>query len=93
MAMHIPLSAFDKATLGQKTNTNDWIPSVPIVLALYDLFMFSDLQVSLKGSHIELLENIQRNVTTVLKRLSEKHLQQCLQALQRHWKACIKSEG
>lgn len=23
MAMHIPLSAFDKATLGQKTNTND----------------------------------------------------------------------
>jgi hypothetical protein len=51
---------------GQNKNTSVGASTVPC-LALCDLFMFPKLKMSLKGAYFESLEDIQSNVTTVLK--------------------------
>jgi len=55
--------------------------------------MLSRPTFSLKGSHFESVEDIQSNVITVLKGLSENDSQQISQAWQRCWNVFIKSEG
>jgi len=55
--------------------------------------MFPELKIPFRDVHFKSLNDIENNVSTVLKRLMEHNFQQYCQVWQRHLNVCIKTEG
>jgi len=59
-----PHRTFGKVIFGQKRNTSfgTYLPD----LAVCDFFMFQELKISSKGSHLEFLEGVEREIPRVM---------------------------
>jgi hypothetical protein len=62
-------------------------------LAPCDLFLFPKLKHSLKGTHFQSIENIQRKTTDLLKAFTQNDFQKCFHAWKECTQHCIEAQG
>jgi histone-lysine N-methyltransferase SETMAR len=71
------------------------LPHAPYLpdLAPCDFFLFSKLKHSLKGTHLQSTENIQRKMTDLLKRFAQNDLQNVSMHGRNSMQHCIEAQG
>jgi hypothetical protein len=62
-------------------------------LALAEFYLFPRLKSALKGRCFCVANDIIKNVTKELKRLSKNAFQECFQQFYSHWQKCIDAQG
>jgi transposase len=62
-------------------------------LAPADFFLFPKLKTTLKGSHFQIIEEIQENATRELRAITESAFQEAFQQWKKRWEPCIASRG
>jgi hypothetical protein len=58
-----------------------------------DFFLFPKLKHSLKGTHFQSIEDIQRKMTDLLKGFTQNDFQKCFHAWKEHMQHCIEAKG
>jgi hypothetical protein len=62
-------------------------------LAPCDFFLFPKLKNSLKGTHFQSIEDIQRKTTDLLKGFTQNDFQKCFRAWKESMQHCIEAQG
>jgi hypothetical protein len=62
-------------------------------LAPCDFFLYPKLKHSLKGTHFQSTENIQRKTTDLLKGFTQNEFQKCFHAWKERMQHCIEAQG